>query len=61
MDNKAKIKKETQADRIEKLLLQEGFREITDEERKTDWYKEELKTLNCPFTNEEFNSPNKYF
>ena len=47
-------KKKTEAEEIREYLLKVGARKITPEERKTDWYKKEMETLDCPFTDEEF-------
>ena len=35
-------------------LTSQGAHEITEEEKQTEWYKREMETLACPFTDEEF-------
>ena len=54
MDNK-----KTEAELIREYLLKIGAREITPEERKTEWYKKEMETLDCPFSDEEFEKLSK--
>lgn len=46
--------KKTEAERIHEYLLSIGAKEITAEEKKTEWYKKEMSTLNCPFSDKEF-------
>jgi hypothetical protein len=46
--------KKTEVERVHEYLLSIGAKEITAEEKKTEWYKKEMNTLNCPFTHKEF-------
>lgn len=46
----------SEVDEIIEYLISEGAREITDEERQTDWYKEEMESIeniSCKYETEE--------
>ena len=46
-------KKKTEEERVIQYLKKEGFREITEEEKKTDWYKETSKPVSCATESKE--------
>ena len=49
-------KKKSYMDTIHEYLLSEGAVELTDEDRKTDWYKKEIesiKNISCKFESKE--------
>jgi len=52
----AKNKNKTEVERVIELLEKEGFKEFTEEEKQTDWYKEEMESIeniSCKFETEE--------
>ena len=46
-------KKKTEEEQIIEYLIKKGFREITEEEKKTDWYKKEMQPISCETETEE--------
>lgn len=46
-------KRKTEAERIEEYLLSEGFHEVTEEEKKEEWYKVASAPISCETESEE--------